>query len=132
MKSFVVVLLIASAGMVFYNFTTPASTANSSRADQAFVIPDSVKAVIDNSCFMCHNSGAKNDKSKAKLSFDELDKLTTFQLVGKLGDIQEELNKGEMPPEKFISKFPEHALSDKNKQLLLNWAKETADNLSKN
>jgi hypothetical protein len=132
MKKFLIVVLFAVAGFVFYNFSNPVSEVKKLNSEEGVVIPDSIKVIIDKSCYVCHNSESKNMKGKLKLKFDSFEKLSTFKAVGKLGKIQEELNKGKMPPKKFEEKHPEDALSSENKEKLLKWAKETADNLAGN
>jgi hypothetical protein len=94
-------------------------------------IPDSIKNILDNSCWGCHNSESKNTKAKLKLKFDELNDLKVSKQVSKLNKIVKELEKGDMPPEKAVNKNPEIALSPEMKTELIDWAKATSDELTK-
>lgn len=92
-------------------------------------MPDNVKAVIDNKCFGCHNAESQNEKAKEKLKWDQLDELSKAKQVSIFGDIEEVLNEGKMPPEKFLEKKPEMKLTDEEKQVLKDWAVATSEKL---
>lgn len=94
-------------------------------------MPENVKAIIDNKCYGCHSADSQNDKAKEKLRWDQLDQLSKAKLVSTFSDIEEVLDKGKMPPEKFLEKRPEKKLTDEEKGLLKSWAVSTADNLMK-
>lgn len=98
---------------------------------QKLEIPSDVKAIIDNSCYGCHNLESRNEKGKKKLSFDTLDTLEVTKLVAHLGEISEVVEEGEMPPAKFLEFKPEAKLSDEQKEKLINWAEETGEALLK-
>ena len=51
--------------------------------------------------------------------------------VGKLKEICETTTKEEMPPEKFLNKFPHKKLSDEQVSVLCNWVKTESQNLVK-
>ncbi len=85
-------------------------------------VPEDVQAVIKGKCFGCHNTESRNDKAKEKLVFDKLDSLSVIDRIGKFRDIEKELNDNKMPPEQFLSRFPDRALTADEKQLLLDWA----------
>lgn len=123
--------MIASAGFLFI-FSLSSASVNSSNSDTAkgVEIPEDVQAVLDNSCYGCHNSESQNEKAREKLSFDKLNDLKTFAMIGTLEGIQETVESAKMPPEKFLKKYPDNALSDAHKKTLLDWASETADKLA--
>ena len=113
------------------NFTIQTED-NSNLGEKAnFEIPEDIQGIIDNSCYGCHHTDSKNEKGKKKLDFDKLTDLKTYKLVGKLADISETVTEGDMPPEKAVKKYPELKLSDEDKAKLGNWAKTTAEELSK-
>lgn len=89
---------------------------------------DEVDKVLENSCIGCHNTDSKNIKGKNKLNFDELKdgSLTKGKLLGKLGGIKKTLEEGTMPPEKFLKKYPDRALSDADSKLLIAWVNAQA------
>lgn len=133
MKRLFLIVVVALGGFFFLNFTSP-SINNEGDKDKVntIEIPENVQAVIDNSCYGCHNSDSKNLKSKNKLNFDKLEYLKTYKAVGKLSDVAEITMEGEMPPEKFLKKYPDHALTDDGKKALVDWANSTAKKLAGN
>ncbi len=65
------------------------------------------------------------------MSFDSLDKLSIYKQIGKYEGIHEVITEGDMPPKKFIAKYPNKALSTKEKEVLVAWAKAKGEELSK-
>jgi hypothetical protein len=122
-------LLIAAVALILSSFTDTKIT-NQEKID-IIVIPDTIKVIIDQSCYMCHNSDAKNKKAKMKFNFDKLDKLSLSKQISKLSKIAREVEKGDMPPEKFLEKNPSKELSAEDEQALIEWAKSYAKKLAK-
>ncbi len=85
-------------------------------------LPAEVKAVVDKKCYGCHNANSKNEKGKAKLDWDALTKQKKSKRVGTMGKISEVLEKGEMPPKKFLENKPEAALSEAELATLVAWS----------
>ena len=94
-------------------------------------VPDDIQSIIDHSCIGCHNVDAKNEKSKKKLMFDKLAHLSKAKIVAKLSDISDVVAKGDMPPEKFLAKYPDKGLTDEQAKALKEWADITSDELMK-
>ncbi len=94
-------------------------------------IPDDVKSIIDKSCFGCHNTDSKNDKAKEKLDLKTLDSLDKSKMIHALKEISETVEENEMPPAKFLEKFPDKKLTDAEKKKLMDWAKNEAKSLMK-
>ena len=94
-------------------------------------MPDDVKAIIENSCFGCHNTDSKNDKGKEKLDLKTLDSLTKNKMIASLKNISETIEENEMPPAKFLEKFPDKKLTDAEKKILMEWANSEAKTLIK-
>ena len=95
-------------------------------------VPDDVQAVIKGKCFGCHNTESRNDKAKEKLLFDKLDSLSIIDKISTYKGIEKELNDNKMPPEKFLERFPDRALTADEKQLLLDWAGNERKNVNVN
>jgi cytochrome c553 len=130
------IFLITSAillgfGFIFLNFTTAEKNSQPAANKGGFEIPSNIQGIIDNSCYDCHHTESNNEKGKKKLDFDKLSGLKTYKLVGKLADISDVVVEDDMPPAKAIKKYPELKLSDEEKATLSNWAKKTAEELSK-
>lgn len=94
-------------------------------------IPDDVQTIIDKSCYGCHNADAQSDKAKNKLMFEELSKLSKSKVVAKLGEIAEAVEENDMPPGKFLEKYPDKALSEEEATKLKAWAEKSADDFLK-
>lgn len=87
------------------------------------VMPDHVKAIIDKSCFGCHNTGSQNEDAKKELDFKKLDSLTMVKKIGTLKSIGETVEKGEMPPKRFLERNPDKKLTDAEVKILTEWVK---------
>lgn len=102
-----------------------------SNPEEKFVIPEGITAIMDKSCFGCHNDESSNDKAKEKLLIDKMAGLSKAKLVAKLDGIAETVGKNEMPPEKFLAKYPDKALTKEEAKQLMDWAKAASEELMK-
>ena len=89
-------------------------------------MPENIKAIVDRSCFGCHNTDSRNEDAKEDLDFKTLEGLTKVQQIGTLRHIGEVLEKKEMPPKQFLERFPDRALSEEESNLLAEWVKKEA------
>ncbi len=87
-------------------------------------IPDEVLKIISNSCFDCHTTGAKSEDAVKSLDFKKWDEYTSIKKISILSDIQEVIGKGQMPPEKYLDKYPKKSISEDDRNKIINWAKE--------
>lgn len=120
--------LLIFAAAIFMVSLVASGTDNPTKKE---AMPDDVKAVIKNTCFGCHNTDSRNEDGKKELDFNKLDSLSKIKMIStykKIGDVLEE---NEMPPKKFLERYPDKALSEDDKQLLLNWSKKEAEALVK-
>jgi hypothetical protein len=122
--AFFTVLFIS--GILLTHSFTPVQTQGTTK------IPENVKVIIDKACYSCHNSESTNDDAKEALDFNTLNELRRVRMITKLRDIAETVNKDEMPPKRFLEKFPEKRLTDLEKHALINWTKTETDRLIKN
>ena len=99
--------------------------------EEGFVIPDDVNQIFEKSCFGCHNVESSSDKAQKKLLIDQITELSKAKLVSALDDIGEVLEENEMPPKKFLAKYPDKALSENEAKRLKEWANETVEELMK-
>ncbi len=93
------------------------------------IMPENVKSIVDNKCYGCHSAEGKSEKAKKGLMWDDLSTLSKVKQIGKLDDISEILGEGEMPPEKFLEKFPDKKLTEKESKVLIEWANSSANKL---
>lgn len=134
MKKLALLALTITIGFVSMSFINKADTLVTSSDDVVLVkvsTSDEVKGIIESKCYGCHNSESKNKKGKKKLSFDKLDELSIYKQIGKYEGIHETITEGEMPPEKFLAKHPNKALTDQEKKTLLYWAASKGKELAK-
>ena len=101
------------------------------KSKTTFAIPQDVNTIFQNKCFDCHNVDADGEKSKKKLLIDKLPDLSKAKLIGKLDAISEVADEKEMPPEKFLKKYPEYTLTDEEAKRLSEWATTASDELLK-
>ena len=91
--------------------------------------PEEVKDLIKTSCYDCHTKDASGEKSKKALNFSTWEDYKLTKKIGKLNDISEVLKEKKMPPKKYLEKFPDKALSDKQIGVITNWANAEAEKL---
>jgi mono/diheme cytochrome c family protein len=119
MKKLLLIPCIAFLGPLFFQGISESEPATT-YTDAA--LPDNVKAVVDQKCYGCHNVNSKNEKGKAKLDWDALDKMKKSKRLAAMDKIAEVLEKGEMPPQKFLDNKPEAKLSESDLATLKEWS----------
>lgn len=95
-------------------------------------LPEQVKSIIDQSCFQCHNADSQNEKAREALDFKSLDELSKVKKITALKEIGEVVEKGEMPPKKFLERYPDKKLTEEQAKVLADWSKKEIDALLKN
>lgn len=132
---FSILVILPVIGFAFVLFTSfennGSNTSLNSAPEEKFLIPEEINSILDNKCFGCHNTESTNDKAKEKLLIDKLSDLTKAKLVSKLDGIAETVGKNEMPPEKFLAKYPEKELTKEESKQIENWAKAASEELLK-
>lgn len=113
------------------SFTIPEKETIATPEGDKFEIPSDIQDIFDKSCFGCHNTDTQNDKGKKKLMIDKLANLSKAKLVGKLDGIIEAVKENEMPPEKFLEKYPDNKLTEEEAKKLMDWANNSAEELMK-
>ena len=119
MKKLLLIPFVALLGLFFMQ-ATPKPEVDPDPQDD--FMPANVKAVVDQKCYGCHNANSKNEKGKAKLDWDALGKLKKAKRMAAMGEIAEVLEKGEMPPKKFLEFKPEAKLSESDLATLKEWS----------
>ena len=85
-------------------------------------MPEDISKILNNSCYGCHSAGAKSGDAVKALDFKKWEEYSATRKVAKLNGIKEVLKEDFMPPEKFLKKYPEKALSDEEKDRITGWA----------
>lgn len=130
MKNNVVFIAVFAVGLAMLSFTYSVKTPETHAPVEQLEIPENVQAVIDKSCYGCHNSESPNEKGVKKLQWDKLGEMKTHKLIGKLTDIADVTANSDMPPEKFLAKKPEATPTAIEKKILAEWAEGTAKKLA--
>ncbi|MCB0494526.1 MAG: heme-binding domain-containing protein [Cyclobacteriaceae bacterium] len=129
MNKLVIYLGMAVVSIFLFSSFKMDPSAETNSSGDPLVIPENINAILQKSCYGCHNTNSKGEKSKAKLNLDELPTLKKSKLAPKLHKIAEVLEEGKMPPEKFAQKFPEKVPTDEEKKALMDWAGSAASSL---
>jgi len=129
-KSFVSVLLLFIAALAFMAFTIPSGKDINPPQDKAAAhFPEDIQKIIETSCYDCHTDASTGEKAKMKLNFSKWSEMTTTKKVGKMEGISEVISSGDMPPEKYLAKFPDKALTKEQKELVTKWLAEESSKL---
>jgi len=121
--------LFAGLFLTFFFVSFMLSAEENSPTKNPVKMPDNVKSIINNKCMGCHNTDSKNDKAKEKLDFKTLEGLGKIKKIGTYNHIVEALEKDKMPPEKFLDKYPDKKLSEKEAKAIIEWANKQAEAL---
>lgn len=117
------VLLIATAAFLI------SATLISKSSQSPEGLPENISKIVEKSCFGCHNTDSRNEDAREDLDFKKLDGLKKVKKITTLRDIAEVLEEGEMPPKKFLEKYPERKLTNEEKTTLIQWAKKESEAL---
>jgi len=93
------------------------------------VFPDEISTILKTSCYDCHSTSKGSGRPLKALDFEKWDEYRLTKQIGLLGDIGKMVEKGKMPPRKYLEKKPDRKLSDAQKKLLADWTKQEADKL---
>ena len=100
---------------------------NDNRTEVSF--PEDVDAILESACYDCHTTGAKSKDALKAVNFDEWDTYRLSKKVGLLGEICTVIEKGKMPPKKYLEHQPDKALTAEQKELVCNWTKKESEKL---
>lgn len=101
------------------------------QTDNGFTIDAKVKPIIDAKCLGCHSPESKNEKAKEKLIWANLSTMDKKAAASALDEVVEVLEKNEMPPAKFLERYPDKKLTEKEVKSLKKWADKSASKLLK-
>jgi len=130
-----IVLFAAVLAVMAFNFpaTTPfANQVNPQQENVVQIFPDTVQKVLETSCFDCHGDASSNVKALGKVNFSKWNDLTPAQKVGKMQDIIDVVKKGDMPPAKYLTNYPDRAPGQEQKDIIIKWATEESDKIMGN
>jgi len=120
------ITMIISAGALFLMVATtnPMKAQDVQKeAEKAKPVPAAVTAILEKSCIGCH-SDEGSTLAKMHFNFTKWNEYSSDEQASTGQDICKILNKGKMPPKKFLKKYPETKLTDTQKTTLCNWASQ--------
>ena len=151
-KKIKIFLLIFLGAFIVIQFFHPAKNINTrpeaiaKDISTVFPIPDSVKNILQTSCYDCHSNNTKypwyagiqpgawwlNDhieEGKKELNFNEFASFKIRRQYKKLEEIIKEVEEDEMPLSSYILIHTDAKLSSEHKKTLTNWAKNMRDTM---
>ncbi len=93
--------------------------------------PKKVSGILENSCYDCHTTGSKADKALDALDFKKWEDYKLTKKISLLTKICEVVEKGDMPPGKYVKQDPDKALSESDIKTICNWTKKESEKLIK-
>ncbi len=132
MKKLLLISVATIISVAFYSFTVD-SNINILKVipeGEQYSVPADVQAIIDKSCYGCHNTEGKT-MGKMKLKFDEMKDIKVTKQINKLEKIVKVMEKGKMPPGKFAENYPDKVPSQEETEQLINWAEQMVVALGK-
>jgi hypothetical protein len=139
---FILIQLIPKAKR---NSTDSVSTTS---IDNLYLVPDTVMHLLKIACYDCHSNNTHYPwysnwqpftlylnnhitEGKKELNFDEFSNYTSRRQKSKLKSIASQIEDNEMPLTSYKLIHSNARLNNDEKQLIINWAKQTLDNLNK-
>lgn len=114
--------------------------------DKQMPVPPPVLAILERSCYDCHSNQtrwpwysniapvswlvAKDVRDgRRRVNFSEWGSYNQKRRTSKLGDISDEVDRGDMPDSKYLMIHRDAVLSAADKDILLAWVGRAADSL---
>jgi cytochrome c5 len=121
------VAILAFGFLVFVICPESAYSQKKTQQETLAAFPESVFGIFKNSCVACH-SDQSNSKAKMFMNLSDWDKLKTKKQVKTGKRINKEVAKGAMPPEGFLKRHPEAALTQSQVESISVWSKSIISN----
>ncbi len=125
MKNFTRIPAFSIVVLVFIAFIVLPVSAYSqkkTKEETLAAFPESVSGIFSNSCVGCH-SDQSNSKAKIFMNLSDWDKLKTKKQVKAGKSINKHVTNGSMPPEGFLKRRPEAALTPEQIASISEWSK---------
>jgi len=125
MKTFKIILTTAVMLLIIVAFATNgiSSEKNNNYSSKTIIFPDSVKTILENSCFACHSNTSSNGFAKSALNFDKWDAYKLTDQEKYKGKICDKITADKMPPSGYINKNPQAKLTEIQKTTVCDWTK---------
>ena len=145
------ILLVIVIGLVAIQFFRPdrniASQASSSDISGVVRVPDSVKTILENACYDCHSNNTRYPwyaniqptgwwlaghikEAKGDLNFSEFGGYEQRKQISKLDGVAAVVEEDIMPLRSYKLMHKNARLSQDEKNMLIDWTRQSIDNLS--
>ena len=145
------ILIVIVIALVAIQFVRPdrniASQASSSDISGVVRVPDSVKTILENACYDCHSNNTRYPwyaniqptgwwlaghikEAKGDLNFSEFGGYEQRKQIGKLEGVAAVVEEDIMPLRSYRLMHKNARLSTGEKNLLIDWARQSVDTLS--
>lgn len=145
------ILIVIAIALVAMQFIRPdrniASQVSSTDISGVFIVPDSVKIILQNACFDCHSNNTRYPwyaniqptgwwlaghikEAKGDLNFSEFGGYEQRKQISKLEGVAAVIEEGMMPLRSYKMMHKNARLSADEKNLVIEWARQSVDNLS--
>lgn len=114
--------VIAPVFLAFVLLPVEAYSQKKTQQETLASFPESVSGIFKNSCIGCH-SDQSNSKAKIFMNLSEWDKQKTKKQVKTGKRIVKMVGKGAMPPDGFLKRRPEAALTPAQVESISAWSK---------
>ena len=130
MKSFTRTFSIAVVALIFMAFNLWPQNAYSqkkTRQETLALFPDNIAEIFKQSCVDCH-SDPSDSKAKLFMNLSNWDKFKPKKQFKTARSINKQVAKGAMPPESFLKKKPQAAITPAEKITILAWSQAIKKN----
>ena len=79
----------------------------------------------------CHSNQSMSENAKRKLNLNTLPSLSKIDQISKLDKIMETMDKGDMPPKRYLERKPDTKLTTEETKTIKDWAQKTSAELLK-
>lgn len=128
-KSMFKIIGFFSAALILVAFALPFNINPNPPQEKLADFPEDVQKILETSCYDCHSAAASNVKAKSKLNFSKWADYSDSKKVGKLESINETITEGDMPPRKYLEKYPDNGMDQEQKDIIGKWVVETSSKL---
>ncbi len=147
-KKILIALLVILVLIQFIHPTKNTSTAvTNNDITVLYPVPDSVQLILQKACYDCHSSNTRypwyfniqpvawwmNDhinEAKEELNFSDFGSRPVAKQIKKLKKTAKEVEEGEMPMDSYTWMHKDAKLTEREKNILINWANNLAGELT--
>ena len=115
-------IISASAVLLLVCLANPMNAQDVQKeTEKSTPVPAAVTAILEKSCIGCHSDDGSS-LAKMHFNFTKWNEYSAEELQSVGQDMVKIVNKGKMPPKKFLKNNPEAKLTDEEKKAITNWA----------